>query len=159
MKFILSALIDDETRKSIREMVLGEAKATARAEIDTAVKAEIQRIAATLNQQLHDRNNWRLVSIVTEAVRSILTVDYWNDKVRDEFESMLQAVVHGRLNKLIDQMVKDATDKIVAQKLRDKTVWEAKEQDAYVRRVVRSELGDALEDFKKLRAAMKKLSD
>lgn len=147
MMFTLRALFDEQTRKELRDAVLGEAKTVARNEIDTAIREEVKRIGADIGSRLRDATDWRVKNMLVEAVQQVLTPSYWQDnKIGVLFEELLQRVLHQRLGKLTEQMVKDATDKAVAEKLRTKTVWEASSQDAYVRKVVRDELRKMMKD-------------
>lgn len=147
MMFTLRALFDEQTRKELRDAVLGEAKTVARNEIDAAIREEVKRIGADIGSRLRDATDWRVKNMLVEAVQQVLTPSYWQDnKIGVLFEELLQRVLHQRLGKLTEQMVKDATDKAVAEKLRTKTVWEASSQDAYVRKVVRDELRKMMKD-------------
>lgn len=147
MMFTLRALFDEQTRKELRDAVLGEAKTVARNEIDAAIRDEVKRIGADIGSRLRDATDWRVKNMLVEAVQQVLTPAYWRDnQIGVLFEEVLQRVLHQRLGKLTEQMVKDATDKAVAEKLRTKTVWEASSQDAYVRKVVRDELRKMMKD-------------
>jgi hypothetical protein len=122
MQITLKALFDEETRKQIRDQVLGEARGVARAAIDQTINAEITRVVAALTAGYRADLNTRLNEAIALSVRGMVTSSW--DKVKQS----------------VDEYVEKAAAMIVARKLADKTVWEAKSQDAYIRQTVRSEL-------------------
>jgi hypothetical protein len=125
MRFNLTALFDDDTRAQIKAAVLAEARNIARSVIDDTIKAEIERLGKAL-QQRFTAQDWRAQSELKKAVKEVI-VGHW-DGIRGEIAKAAQ----------------DAVDAEVAKKMKDKTVFEAEKQDAYVRKVVKSELRSML---------------
>ena len=123
MKFSILAMVDEDTRKRIREVILGEAKAFTREQVNATVASELARILKHHIEKFTD-TKYKLQDLVKVAVKELVQ-DTW-----------------GTISQKIDAAVEEAADKAVVRKLKNKTVWEAKSQDDYIRNIVRLELHD-----------------
>jgi hypothetical protein len=152
MKFNLSVLLDDATRNQIKKAILGIAKSIPRNEITDTLNKEIERLGQNLAKAPGDPRRWQLQSMIDTAVRTYLE-RHWTDvgtRIRETVVSVMAVALAGsnaghdkkenQLRKLFDQ----AAEVILREKIKKYTLWHAEDQDAYVRKVVKSELGKIL---------------
>jgi signal recognition particle GTPase len=125
MQFTLKALLDEESRKEIRAVILGEARTLARNLIDETVTGELKRILGKLEERYRN-NDWLMKGMVREVLKEIIEQHY--DSIHNKIEVSAVAAV----------------ESAVQVKLKNKTVWEASSQEAYIRKVVRKELAAML---------------
>jgi hypothetical protein len=145
MQITMKALLDDETRKEIREAVLGEARGVARSEVDLTINREVARLAALLSQELSLTDpSYRTRSLITEVVRNVLTSGWEN--LSKQIEAVVVSKMEDALRGPIEKAIEKAAERNIAEKLKAMTVWKAEGQDQYVRKVVRSELKKLLKD-------------
>jgi len=143
MKIHLSAILDKEFRDQVRNTVLEVAKSISREETNATLKAEAERILSAVVV-----SSYRLNDLVKEAIVSLLQ-NHWTE-VGQLIQAETRKAVDDRLGSssaigsALKPLINRQLEKAVAQKLRDKTVWEAKEQDAYVRKVAREVFREAL---------------
>jgi hypothetical protein len=130
MKLTLTALFDDETRKQVREEVLGEARKIARSVIDLEVGAEVKRLGQNLQTRILG-NDYQAHLRLKEVVKDVITA-HWEPTVKPMLEELIKA------------LAEKAVDRLVAKKLADKTVWEASKQELYVRQIARDEMVKAV---------------
>jgi hypothetical protein len=142
MQFKLTALLDDQARKEMKETILSLAKGIARNEVETTIRDEVKRLAADLSRQIGDKNSWHLKGLVLEAVQRFFT-DQWTPLSKD-LQAMMAEAIRGSLQPLINELAKAACEYEIKKKMKDMTVWKAESQDEYVRKVVRSELRSIL---------------
>lgn len=121
MKIFITALLEEETRKQIREAILGEARGIARSVLDQTVTVELKRIGATLHDR-YAKNDWLMKGMVKEILTEVLNNNW--DKIAIKFYERLDV----------------AAEEVIAKKLKNKTVWEAKHQDEYIRKIVGKEI-------------------
>ena len=116
-----SMFIDDETRKQIRDALLSEVKGVSRSEIHSVFGAEMKRVGADIMGRW-TRDSYTLSQIIRDQLRDLLT-SRW-----------------ASVAELVQELVQKQVDAAVAEKLKNKTVWEAQAQEAYIRNIVRQEL-------------------
>lgn len=127
MNFKITALIDAETRKEIRELILSEGRALARELVSATMSDEVKRIVGALNQKAV-QNPWQMQGIFRDAISNMIK-NQW-----------------GEVGERIQQAIDDAAEKKVAAMLKNKTVWEAESQHEYVRKLIRQELRSMFSD-------------
>lgn len=132
MKLFLTAILDEDFRKQVQKAILDQARAVARTSIDEAVKAEIVRVAKNIATNAYERERY-FKTAMTEAVKELIE-SHWDG-----------------IKAKVDELIEAAANRVVAQKLKDKTVFEAAKQDEYMRKVVRSELKKIWFDGEKLK--------
>lgn len=120
MKAKIELLFDEDFRKEIKSKFLEIANSIPREEISATIKAEMERVTkqAVASASMH----WNLAEIAKEQIRGLFASrsPMWEGELR--------------------KAVREAADEEILQKLKNKTVWEAEKQDAYIRKVVREEL-------------------
>lgn len=125
MQITIKALFDEETRKQIRDAILGEARGIARSALEGTIGTEIARLVTLM---VNDTSGYKRT--LNERVQTAV-----KDSVRDLVSSHWDGI-----RTTIEKAAETAVDAIVAQKLKDKTVWEAASQDTYIRKVVGEEI-------------------
>lgn len=125
IQFTMKALFDEETRKQIREAVLGEARSIARSAVDLEINKEIKRIGTTLFEK-YVGSGYNGKPAGEELIRGV---------IRD----MMTQTWNTTRQMLLDE-VKKQIEAQIAQKMKTLTVWSAESQDAYVRKTAREEI-------------------
>lgn len=125
MKFNLTAIIDDETRKEFREQLLGMVRGLTREILNETILTEIR---LKLDKAQHElaANDWNWKRNIFSVMKEVMI-----EQTKTEWPTI------GRL--IHDACVKSA-DVVVAQKLANKTVWEAAQQKDFIREIVRDEM-------------------
>jgi lipoate-protein ligase A len=121
VKLTLTAIFDEDVRKQVRDEIMGECRKIARSVFDDKITAEMTRLGATLVSKF---TKDEFLKTTKKAIREMLKESFYWDGIKDE----------------ITEAIEEAATKNINAKLANKTVWEAKEQDAYVRKVVQQEL-------------------
>lgn len=140
MKAKLTMDVDKETEKSIKDLVLGFARGFARSEFEKGIKDEIARLTKKMSTSF--TNDYATKLLIKEVLASMVS-DQWNT-LSKSVRAVIKEVIEQELGARIKALAEDAVRLAVAQKLKDKTVWQASEQDNYVRNVVRSEVRNML---------------
>lgn len=139
-------ILDEESRKSIRELLFGEARGAAREEVRRSFDDEAKRtISNSLEGLLKSTYDLRLA--IVEAVRGELKNPWPNNSMGKQFKQLISELINDTYKATIEKLVAEEVEKVVAAKLANKTVWEAKEQHDYIAGVTRAELKKALKDL------------
>lgn len=125
MKFTITALIDDETRKQLRGVLDGMIRSISREALTEQVRYEIrEKLNAAQNAMV--KNDWS-----------------WRNNIFTIMKEMMLAEVKTQWP-AIGAMINDAANKFVEEavlkKLANKTVWEAAQQKDFIREIVRDEI-------------------
>jgi len=139
MRFWLQTEMDPEDRKQVRNIIGDEAKAMIRSGLDKLMADELQRLSKTLVERLTEKSS-HAKQALHNAVAEVLR-NQWGEVGR-LVESAVVDLMKMRMHEVVRKEVEAAAQKVVAQKLKDKTVWEAQKQHEYVRSVVRQMLVD-----------------
>jgi ABC-type Fe3+-citrate transport system substrate-binding protein len=112
----------------------------ARSVFDTEVKREMARLLESYLLNNKDTGN-----LVRNGLRSLFQ-ETWQSNIKE----MLMEVAAETLQILHPDSIRLVTerylDEAIGKKLQNKTVWQASEQDAYIRRVAREEMKRAFSD-------------
>lgn len=140
MHFKMTAMLDEETRKAIRETLLGEAKGAARSEAQALFHKEMKD---TLQRTLSNftNNSWNMRSMATEALTNIFK-DQWTD-----ISKTIRETIKTEMTNQMAAIAEVAVEKVVQKKLADKTVWEATKQNDHIRTLAREELQKLFRGF------------
>jgi hypothetical protein len=128
MKFNITALIDDDTKKSLREVLVGQVKALTRELLNDTIMAEI-RTKLDLAAE-HASSSW-----------------HWQRHINDALTEVLRKTVESRwseIGSVIGRGAESAVNKAVADKLANKVVWEAAQQKDFMREIAKEEIREAL---------------
>ena len=126
-------LVDDDTRKQIRDLILDQVRAATRGKIHETVEKEAERVARSEVMKLA-QDRWRIDIAFHKVLVQVLQTKL------DDITKEIMSVVDG--------LVEKAADKVVAKKLANKTVFEAEKQHDYVVKIVRAELKKAFSSVK-----------
>lgn len=129
MKFTITALIDEDTRKQLRETLLGQVKGLTREILSETIMAEIQRkldVAQT-------GDKW-----------------YWQSHIQQALVEVLKKVVGNNwdsIGAVVTKAAKESVEKVVADKMANKVFWEAQQQRDFIREIVREEMRNHLKSL------------
>lgn len=126
MQLTLKALFDEDTRKQLREVILGQAKSIARSELTEVIRAELEKKIALFLERITSQDRWGssppVSNLLTEAIGRVIQ-NKWSE-----------------IGSKIDAAMQKAADTVIAEKMKNKTVFEAEQQEMYMRQLIRSEL-------------------
>lgn len=126
MKFNITALIDEATRKELKEVLLGTVKSLTREIMTETILGEIRRKLD--NAQTTDRYYWQnqIERALMEAMKRLLEPRW------------------GEIGRQIVASAQAAVEKAVADKLANKVIWEAQQQRDFMREIAKEEVREYL---------------
>jgi uncharacterized membrane protein YheB (UPF0754 family) len=129
MKFSITALIDEDTRKQLRDVLLGQVKGLTRELLTETILDEIRR---KLDNALPS-DKW-----------------YWQTHIQQQLVEVLKKVVGSQwdsIGAVITKAAKESVEKVVADKMANKVFWEAQQQRDFIREIVREEMRNHLKSL------------
>jgi len=109
MNAILKLVVDDETRRSIREIILGEAKSLARSLIDATVQEEMRSVVSKLEDR-YLKSEWLFKGLVRESILTVL-----NDKWHSEIVGRIDNIFTQKAEAFVASAVEKAAKWVVAE--------------------------------------------
>lgn len=132
-KLILSVIIDEETRSDIREIILDQARGIARSVMDQTIVKEVERLMNTsFMNKIAASSDVRFQQVMRDAITS-----RWSE-------------VNEKITQAVTVAIEAAAIKVVEQKLKDKTVWQASTQKNMIASIAQTE---AAKVYRKMKEA------
>lgn len=133
MKNVLQIPLDEAFREAVAKAANDVVKTLCRAEFVKAATEEIQRLVHS-NDAVMEVIRRGVISSTNDFLRGV-----GGDLVAAAVDRLIKSDFYKGIEVYAQKAVEESADRVVAKKLADKTVWEAKSQEAYVRNIARNE--------------------